>query len=822
MFRSVAAIKTVLLACFLGSAPPVSAQNPEAFNPPKSSYEMLGKQAVGQSKPSEYLAHQRTTGDKQALTKKQVMDAIWSAAQHTGVDYNYLLAQAQLESGLDPMAKARTSSAAGLFQFIEGTWLRSLDRYGSQVQAFRASELVGTYKFGQNGRSADTDLATRSERLEWRHDPRLASLVAAVYAQENGRHLKKVLGRRALSTELYVAHFLGTGGAVRFVSAWKRNPRLSAASLFPRAARANRAIFYTRSGRPRSLQNLLQHFEIKMNRALARLDLASAETGTPSQVTDFPPSCDTQKVRAANVLSLIGDSAGRHHDRQTRETSLRASINFSYGMSTWVKNLVFERFRSDSAKDISSLSWRHDPTLQGIRLSDHLASTTNLRRTYAKHSETPSSHRETCSHTEMCYQSNMDTSTITLVRDLIESGAYTKAGIARAAGLHANTLRDASEHDWNPTAETLAKLQRFLDANDDTPVLVGAEEIIDEARNGRMYILVDDEDRENEGDLIIPAQMATPAAVNFMATHGRGLICLALDKARVDQLGLDPMSRNNKESMQTAFTVSIEAKEGVTTGISAADRARTISVAIDASKDADDIVTPGHVFPLMARDGGTLVRAGHTEAAVDISRLAGLNPSGVICEIMNEDGSMARLDDLIEFARKHELKIGTIRDLIAYRMRNDHLVERIEERSFESDYGGQWRMITYRNTVSDNQAYVLQKGHITPDEPTLARVHPISVFDDVLGAPGPRKRTLQRAMGAIGEKGSGVIVILTQRVGRGTKWTPDEEHRNIGIGSQILADLGVHEMILLSNSRPDLVALEGFGITLAGHQSIPD
>ncbi|MEM1052652.1 MAG: 3,4-dihydroxy-2-butanone-4-phosphate synthase [Pseudomonadota bacterium] len=416
----------------------------------------------------------------------------------------------------------------------------------------------------------------------------------------------------------------------------------------------------------------------------------------------------------------------------------------------------------------------------------------------------------------------MSTSTITQVRDLIESGAYTKAGVARAAGLHANTLRDANEPDWNPTAETLAKLQKFLDANDDTPVLVGAEQIIDEARNGRMYILVDDEDRENEGDLIIPAQMATPAAVNFMATHGRGLICLALDKTRVDQLGLDPMSRNNKESMQTAFTVSIEAKEGVTTGISAADRARTISVAIDAAKGADDIVTPGHVFPLMAREGGTLVRAGHTEAAVDISRLAGLNPSGVICEIMNEDGTMARLDDLIEFARKHSLKIGTIRDLIAYRMRNDHLVERIDERSFESDYGGKWRMITYRNTISDNEAYVLLKGHINPEEPTLTRVHPISVFDDVLGAPGPRKRTLQRAMSAIGEKGAGLIVILTQRVGQGAKWTPDEEHRNIGIGSQILADLGVHEMVLLSNTRPDLIALEGYGITLAGHQSIPE
>ncbi len=416
----------------------------------------------------------------------------------------------------------------------------------------------------------------------------------------------------------------------------------------------------------------------------------------------------------------------------------------------------------------------------------------------------------------------MSTSIITRVRELVEAGEMTKAGLARAAGLHANTLRDAADPDWNPTADTLAKLESFLDANDERPVLVGIEEIIDEARNGKMYILVDDEDRENEGDLIIPAQMATPAAINFMATHGRGLICLSLDRARVDQLGLEPMSRNNKESMQTAFTISIEAKDGVTTGISAADRARTVSVAIDASKGADDIVTPGHVFPLTARDGGVLVRAGHTEAAVDISRLAGLNPSGVICEIMNEDGTMARLDDLIAFARKHDLKIGTIRDLIAYRMRNDHLVERLGERAFESDYGGQWRMITYRNTISENEAYVLQKGHIKPDEPTLARVHPISVFDDVLGQPGPRKRTLQRAMQAIGEHGSGIIVILTGRVGSSGEYTVDEANRNVGIGSQILADLGVHDMILLSNSQPNVVAIEGYGLNIVDHHPIPE
>ena len=410
---------------------------------------------------------------------------------------------------------------------------------------------------------------------------------------------------------------------------------------------------------------------------------------------------------------------------------------------------------------------------------------------------------------------------ISQVRRLVNDGGMSKAGLARAAGLHANTLRDCTEEDWNPTSETLRKLAAFLSDNDETPVLVGAEEIIEEARNGRMYILVDDEDRENEGDLIIPAQMATPVAINFMATHGRGLICLALDRKRVDALGLEPMSRDNRESMQTAFTTSIEAKEGVTTGISAADRARTVSVAIDAGKGPADIVKPGHVFPLTARDGGVLVRAGHTEAAVDISRLAGLNPSGVICEIMNEDGTMARLDDLMAFARKHELKIGTIRDLIEYRMRKDHLVERTGERSFTSDYGGQWRLLTYRNTVDGTESYVLQKGHVIEGEPTLARVHPISLFDDLLGQPGPRKRTLQRAMEAVGEHGSGIIVIITQP-GPPAPSGAEEEYRNVGIGSQILADLNVNEMILLTNSTPNLVAIEGYGLDIVGHHKIPE
>lgn len=412
-------------------------------------------------------------------------------------------------------------------------------------------------------------------------------------------------------------------------------------------------------------------------------------------------------------------------------------------------------------------------------------------------------------------------------RAVIAAGKMTRSGLARAAGLHANTLRDCDQEGWNPTADTLGKLARFLAEHDAGPVLAPIEDIIDEARNGRMYILVDDEDRENEGDLIIPAQMATPSAINFMATHGRGLICLALTRRRVTELGLEPMSRNHTEAMQTAFTVSIEAKEGVTTGISAADRARTVSVAIDATKTRTDIVTPGHVFPLAARDGGVLVRAGHTEAAVDISRLAGLNPSGVICEIMKEDGSMARLEDLVGFARRHGLKIGTIRDLIAYRMRNDHLVELVSESSLASDYGGDWRAMTYRSKVSGATHVVLQKGHVDPALPTLVRMHAISIFDDVLGQTGPKKRQLQRSMDAIGRKGAGLIVLLMPdrperlqaEIGRHPH--PEGELRDYGIGAQILVDRGVSEMVLLSDSDRTVVGLEGYGLKVVGREPIP-
>ncbi|MCG5477402.1 MAG: 3,4-dihydroxy-2-butanone-4-phosphate synthase [Sinorhizobium fredii] len=409
-----------------------------------------------------------------------------------------------------------------------------------------------------------------------------------------------------------------------------------------------------------------------------------------------------------------------------------------------------------------------------------------------------------------------------------------KAGLARAAGLHANTLRDCTEPDWNPTADTLGKLERVLFSNEDRQVLVPIEEIIDEARNGRMFILVDDEDRENEGDLVIPAQMATPSAINFMATHGRGLICLSLTGERADQLGLNLMSRNNGTRHETAFTVSIEAREGVTTGISAADRARTVSVAIDGTKTKDDIVTPGHVFPLRARDGGVLVRAGHTEAAVDISRLAGLNPSGVICEIMRDDGTMARMDDLIAFARLHDLKIGTIRDLIAYRRRHDRLVEKKNEITFESRYGGQWTARSYYNRATGDETMALIKGRIDPGNPTLVRMHTLSMFVDVFGEDSPdRSDLLHHSMEIIGQEGTGVIVVINRPMNRlmsrimdikhrvRAGENPDlEELRDYGVGAQILAELGIHDMILLTNTHHSLVALEGYGLNIVAERAI--
>ncbi len=427
----------------------------------------------------------------------------------------------------------------------------------------------------------------------------------------------------------------------------------------------------------------------------------------------------------------------------------------------------------------------------------------------------------------------MSTILIERLCDMVAEGEMSRAGLARAAGLHPNSLRKLGDEDWNPTAETLLKLERFL-ANGHRGVMASAEQIIDEARNGRMFILVDDEDRENEGDLVIPAQMATPDAINFMAKHGRGLVCLAMTRERVDQLGLPLMPRHNDSRLETAFTISIEAKEGVTTGISAADRARTIAVAIDHAKGPEHLVTPGHVFPLVARDGGVLVRAGHTEAAVDVARLAGLNPSGVICEIMSEDGTMARMDDLFAFAQLHNLKIGTIRDLIAYRLKKDRQVEQTAEAMFDSRWGGSWTAKSFIDKATGAEQVALVKGRIDPDQPILVRMHALSLFSDAFGEAGARGGLLAGAMEAIATEGSGVIVVINRavpaisnvlenalKVRSGVGGRDQAQLRDYGIGAQILAALGVHDMILLTNSHHTPVALAGYGLAIVGERPIP-
>ncbi|MBV2360405.1 3,4-dihydroxy-2-butanone-4-phosphate synthase [Thalassococcus sp. CAU 1522] len=352
------------------------------------------------------------------------------------------------------------------------------------------------------------------------------------------------------------------------------------------------------------------------------------------------------------------------------------------------------------------------------------------------------------------------------------------------------------------------------------------EEIIEDARNGRMFILVDHEDRENEGDLVIPAQWATPDAINFMALYGRGLICLAMTSDRIDQLGLQLMSTQNSSRHETAFTVSIEAREGVTTGISAADRARTIAVAIDASKGAADIATPGHVFPLRARNGGVLVRAGHTEAAVDVARLAGLNPAGVICEIMNEDGTMSRLPELVAFAQRHGIKIGTISDLIAYRRRNDNLVRVRSEQTITSEFGGDWAMRIYTDETHGDEHIVLTKGDVSGDDPVLVRMHAMDPMLDVIGT-GPKGRAheFQHAMEAVAAEGRGVVVLL-----RDTSMKLDVHDevspktlRQYGLGAQILSSLGLSRLILLTNSpTPKVVGLEAYGLEIVGTRKISE
>ncbi|MBY6137045.1 3,4-dihydroxy-2-butanone-4-phosphate synthase [Leisingera sp. XS_AS12] len=351
------------------------------------------------------------------------------------------------------------------------------------------------------------------------------------------------------------------------------------------------------------------------------------------------------------------------------------------------------------------------------------------------------------------------------------------------------------------------------------------EDIIEDARQGRMFILVDHEDRENEGDLVIPAQFADAAAINFMATHGRGLICLTLPAERVEELGLPMMAMHNSSRHETAFTVSIEAREGVSTGISAADRALTVATAIDPAKTAADIATPGHVFPLRARRGGVLVRAGHTEAGCDVSRLAGLYPSSVICEIMKEDGTMARLPDLVDYAARHGLKIGTIADLIAYRARNDNLVVETSRETVTSEFGGEWEMRLFTDQTHGIEHVVMIKGDITTPEPVLVRTHALHEATDLLGLGPKSAKQLPRAMEIIAEEGRGVVTLFRQP--RNALYAAEDEGprtvtiKQTGIGAQILSSLGLRDLILLTDSpSTKYVGLDAYGLSITGSRSI--
>ncbi|MBU1236645.1 MAG: 3,4-dihydroxy-2-butanone-4-phosphate synthase [Gammaproteobacteria bacterium] len=352
------------------------------------------------------------------------------------------------------------------------------------------------------------------------------------------------------------------------------------------------------------------------------------------------------------------------------------------------------------------------------------------------------------------------------------------------------------------------------------------QDIVADMRAGKMVILVDEEDRENEGDLVLAAEHVTPEAINFMVTHARGLVCLTLTEDRCRQLGLWQMARDNKSPHSTAFTVSIEAAEGVTTGISAHDRARTVRVAVAADAKPEDVVQPGHVFPIMARSGGVLVRAGHTEAGCDLAQMAGLAPASVICEIMNEDGSMARLPQLVEFAARHQLKIGTISDLIHYRSENETLVECVADREVSCAHGA-FRLRAFADRTSGEVHLALSKGEIVTDQETLVRVHePISVLDFLDCASHRHSFSVDQAMRAIGRNGKGVIVLLHRKEAAGdllaelrgesgnqaAKWDP----RMYGIGAQILRELGVGKMRLLASPRK-MPSMAGFGLEVCGY-----
>ncbi|WP_204114848.1 3,4-dihydroxy-2-butanone-4-phosphate synthase [Shimia biformata] len=349
------------------------------------------------------------------------------------------------------------------------------------------------------------------------------------------------------------------------------------------------------------------------------------------------------------------------------------------------------------------------------------------------------------------------------------------------------------------------------------------EDIIEEARKGRIYILVDHEDRENEGDFVVPAEFATPEVINFMATHGRGLICLPMTAERIDRLGLPMMAVNNSSRHETAFTVSIEAREGVSTGISAADRSLTIATAINEQNTMAAIATPGHVFPLRAKQGGVLVRSGHTEASVDISRLAGLNPSAVICEIMNEDGTMARLPELVEIAKKHDMKIGTISDLIAYRARHDNLVLETKRETVTSEFGGDWEMRIFTDQIHGVEHVVMTKGDITTPEPVLVRTHALHEANDVLGLGSTSARELPRAMEIIAEEGRGVVCLF--REPRHSLYDDGDDGpvtiKRTGLGAQMLSNLGLTDLILLTdNPQTRYTGLDAYGLSIVGTRPI--
>ena len=362
--------------------------------------------------------------------------------------------------------------------------------------------------------------------------------------------------------------------------------------------------------------------------------------------------------------------------------------------------------------------------------------------------------------------------------------------------------------------------------NDYINSLSSTEEIIEDARNGKMFILIDEAERENEGDLIIPAQMITPQAINFMSKFGRGLICLALTKQKINDLDLPLMNPTNQNNDLTAFTISIEAKEGVTTGISAVDRAHTILVAINMGKN--DIVSPGHIFPLMAWDGGVIERAGHTEAAIDISKLAGLNPSGVICEIMSEDGSMARLPELINLANQHQLKIGTVTDLIKYRLKKDKIIKLISERNFESEMGRGFRLKIFQNTLSGEQHYALIKNQINTQNPTYVRMHKLNIAKDIFEEKNIFGDEISKSFKIIEKKDNGAIVLINSDMSPKIKKIFNRrnvkkdklELREYGVGAQILSEIGLKKIILLTNSNKKIIALEGFDLEVISQEKI--